>query len=826
MASKKTVKTTPEVITEAPKPLVPDFFERSGKNGVFVCAALIFVVAFFVFKDFMLQKKMFLFKDIGSDTLNGVLPYFYGMADYIHTTGMPSWSWAEGFGQGIFAGFIRDPFQLISYAAGTKAIPYIFIYIEVLKIVLGGSVFYLYLKQLKISNFSATVAALMFSFSGFMIIGACWYIFTYEAFCIAMLLLSFELLIQKNKWPLFIISIFLVCISMPFNLYIYGLFLAVYAAFRLIQFPEFSPKKLGLLYGKMILLGVAGMLLSGPFLLENIVQLLESPRGSGGSSYFNILASKPMFDFPDSWQFGSAMMRMFSSDILGSGSNFKGWNQNFLEAPASYCGLLSLVLMPQIFSFLNKSVRRWYIILLVIWLIPTIFPYFRYAFWLFSGDYYRAYSFFISLVFLIYSAMAMDMILKHKKISTITLGVTMVLLFILLSYPYFKGLDFNRDGAPDKVVDDAVSLFVKAFLVAYAAILFVISKAKNTANLKYLIIALVSVESIYLSGLTVGRRDIVMARELKEKVGYNDYTKEAVAYLKSIDKSFYRIDKGGYFSGGAMHGSLIDHKIQGYYGTSTYNSFAHPSYINYFRAYGVSHKENEFEARWVPGTISKPILQTLNHVKYILTKPGLAKNWAFSHDSINKFGDVVVLRSRFQLPFGFTYNTFIKQSDFDKLSMTQRDFVSLVACSVKDEDISKIVGLKEYQLKDTVPLTQFTLDKYSADVNALKKDSLNLSEFSQTKIEGSITVSENKISNLSMAFDDGWKLKVDGQPTEKLYVSNGLTGIYLTKGTHKVEMEYNLRYVKKGLMMSLGGLAFCGGLLFFFRRTKSQKTED
>ena len=88
------------------------------------------------------------------------------------------------------------------------------------------------------------------------------------------------------------------------------------------------------------------------------------------------------------------------------------------------------------------------------------------------------------------------------------------------------------------------------------------SKAKNTLNLKYTFVVLVCIELIYLSGLTVNRRTIVSASEIKEKVGYNDYTLEAVAYLKSIDKSFYRIDKGGYFSGGAIHGSLIDHKIQ------------------------------------------------------------------------------------------------------------------------------------------------------------------------------------------------------------------------------------------------------------------------
>ena len=817
MSTKKIAKSA-SAPTANQKISTPDFFENFGNKGVFICSTLILIVAFFVFKDFMLQKKMFLYKDIGSDTLNGVLPYFAGMADYIAAYGLPKWSWAEGLGQCIFAGFIRDPFQLISYAAGSKALPEIFIYIEVLKIILAGSIFYLFLKTLKVSNFSATLAALMFSFSGFMIIGACWYLFTYEALSVALILYAFEIFYQKNKWFLFVLSVFLICISMPFNLYVYGIFLAVYVAFRLIQQPHFSIKVLFTLYGKLVFLGIIGILLSGPFLLENLIQLIESPRGSGGSSYFQTLSSKPIFGLSDKWQFGSAMMRMFSSDILGSGSDFMGWNQNFLEAPMSYCGLLSLLLMPQVFSFLSKPVRRWYVVLLVFWFLPTLFPYFRYAFWLFSGDYYRAYSFFVSLVFLIYSAMAMDQILKNRKVNIITLAITSVVLLILVSYPYFKNIDFLRGRTYDTIVDETVSLFVKVFLVTYSVLIFAFGKTKDISKLKYILLLLVGIELIYLSGLTVNRRKIVTSSELKEKVGYNDYTLEAVGYLKQLDKSFYRIDKGGYFSGGAIHGSLIDHKIQGYYGTSTYNSFAHPNYINYFRAYGISKKENEFEARWVPGLIGKPILETLNHVKYILTKTGFAQNWAASHDSINKFGDVVVLKSRYQLPFGYTYSNFIKQSDFDQLSFIQKDFVSLIACAVKDESVPTVSGLRQFTLKDTINPSQFTYEIYKNYVNDLKKDTLTLKHFGQTEIVGTINVDENKICNLSMTFDDGWKLKIDGKETDKLYLNNGLTGIYLTKGRHQIDMQYNLRYFSKGLILSLLGLVLTLSIWLFQRR--------
>src|SRR5437762_1209219 len=46
-----------------------------GKE-VYVALILITTVAFFVYKDFLLCNKVMLYKDIGSDTLNGLYPIF------------------------------------------------------------------------------------------------------------------------------------------------------------------------------------------------------------------------------------------------------------------------------------------------------------------------------------------------------------------------------------------------------------------------------------------------------------------------------------------------------------------------------------------------------------------------------------------------------------------------------------------------------------------------------------------------------------------------------------------------------------------------------
>ena len=815
MKQPKTKETIPS------QTIVSDFFENLGNKSYFLALSLIIFIAFFVFKDFLLLKNVFQFKDIGSDTLNGMYPYYHHYADYIQKNGWPQWSFAEGMGQGILSGFLRDPFQLIAMLIGPQSMPKIFIYIIVLEIIIAGSIFYFFLKALKTTNYSAIIGTLLFSFCGFMIIGSCWYLFTFEALNLALLLLGFERIYQKNNWFLFSLGIFLAAISFPVNLFTYGLFILFYGAFRFLQENDFDKKKFFGLYGKLIIAGAIGLLISGPFLLENIFQVLESPRGSGGDSYFDKLANSPMFATSNKVEFGTSVMRMLSSDILGSGNSFSGI-QNFLEAPFSYCGLISLLLMSQIFPLISKNLRKWYIALLIIWLTPTFFPYFRYAFWLFSGDYYRAYSFFLSLVFILFSVHALDLILKHKKVNLIALISTLILWLILSSISYKSNITYpnGQQGIQELKSDDTIAFFVRLFLVFYAILIFMLGKSKNITNIKYILLIMVVFELTYISQFSANRRSIVSVRDLKEKIGYNDYSIEAIKYIKENDKSFFRVDKS-YFSGGAMHGSITDHKVHSYYGTSSYNSFAQINYINYMRAYNVIDKNNEFASRWVDGLISRPFLESLNHVKYVLTKE-VSKNpvWINTHDSVAKFGDVVVLKSKFNLPLGYTYNQYISQTDFDLLSSIQKDLVSLKACVISDQELSNAIGLKKLSLKDTLELNKFTWDYLKNSVDSLKNESLKTVLFSENKIEGNISVSKNKIMYLSFPKDKGWHLKLDGKETETILVNNGMTGIYLSSGKHYINLEYHSRFLNKGLILTLVGILIAGIFWFFNRKNK------
>ena len=112
---------------------------------------------------------------------------------------------------------------------------------------------------------------------------------------------------------------------------------------------------------KIGLLAAFGVLLGSLVFFSNAHLLINNPRVSGGASLFHMLSSVPMFTTSPFFANFSALYRLFSNDLLGTGSNFKGLG-NYLESPILYIGLPSLLLAPQAFLFFEKRKRNVFLI--------------------------------------------------------------------------------------------------------------------------------------------------------------------------------------------------------------------------------------------------------------------------------------------------------------------------------------------------------------------------------------------------------------------------------------------------------------------------------
>jgi uncharacterized membrane protein YfhO len=778
-----------------------NFFENyfSGKKGFYACLAVLILICFFVFKDFILLRSVFLYKDVASDSINFSYAQFLNVSEYLRLQGFPKWSFTNGMGQNIFPLILKDPTDIFVYLLKRDSIAFVIIFKELFKIILSGIVFYMFLQKLSLTKYTSIVGAMLYSFTGFMILGSGWYIFTFEALMLASLLLAFEKIFQDNAWYLFPLIIALLAISMPFNLYVYGLFLIVYMLFRYIYEKGTELKGLFMLVAKMVMLTLLGLGIGSMFFFSNIKQLLESARVSGDVTYFDTLTTAPVLGLADGQNYMTSILRFFSNDILGTGLNFRGW-YNYLEAPLFYCGLLTLLLIPQVFVHLNKKQKILYGAFIAIWILPIVFPYLRYAFWLFTGDYYRAFSLCVDTCFIFVGLNALNYIDRSGKINLVILVATFLCLLILLYYPYT-----DQPG----IINKDIRSSARNFILLYAVLLYLMGLSKYKQWTQIAMLFILFIELTYFSYTTVNKkRTAVTAKELKQKVGFNDYSMDAVAYLDKIDKSFYRIDKI-YSSSLAYNGGLNDPQAQFYKGTGSYNSFNQKYYIKFLKGVNVTNPKKdekaELESKRITGLINRPLLESLCSVKYIFSKQKNNSYMYLAHDSVAQFGDVVVFRKKNYLPVGLTYNKYIFADDFAKLADNQKDVLLFKALVIEEKDKDKYNGFARLEVKDTV--STYSWEAYQNDVKQLKNDTLSLTEFNQNMLKGTIAVDARKAMFFSIPYDIGWSATVDGKAVPLELADYGLMAVFIDKGEHTVELNYTVPYLSTGVLVSCCSLA-------------------
>ena len=768
------------------------------------------LTGFFIFKDYLLGKAAYQFKDIGSDSINLTHTILIWLHDYWRTEGIPSWSFQQGMGLNLYPFFFDQFFWIIPFFS-KENIPYTIVWVTWFEIMAAGVVFYFYLKTLNLSRFASLIGGLCYAYCAYGVISSTWVNrFEIELFNNALLLLALERFFQKKSWWLIPIAIALMTIDMPFNLYPFSFLILGYCVFRhLIMDGHFSIKIVSTLVW-MLGLGTLGVAMGAVLGFGELDQMMDSPRVSGGQSFVGTLIDQGLSGTISGKELLTCITRTFSNDMQGTGLEYQGWS-NYLEAPMFYVGLISLICLPQLFQFTDTTRTRVYSGLLVLVFIPVFLPFFRFAFWAFTGDYYRTYSLFIGITLLTLGMKALSEIEKQQKIDWKVLVISLIGLSGLMFLPL----------ADDVNIQKGVRSLVILFLVINAGLLWLISSPslRNIGQVTLLIVVCIDLGINASRTINISKREALTHEELSEKTGFNDYSNDAIAYVKSVDKSpFYRIEKG-FGSGPSRYQSTNDAKCQDYYGIKSYHSFNQPNYIRFMTALKVVDKNNEITSRWCTGSPMNTLWHSFVGVKYFLSRT--SDNISLTgYDSLKTFNDIKLVKNRFAMPLGITYDTYMTEDDFEKNNYPNiyASKAMLKSCIVDRTLITQLSGLQKIQGIDTTQV--LANGELEQEYHKLTTDTLQISSFRNTNIKGNINLKSKKILFLSIPFDKGWHATVNGKVTDLQRVQWGLTGLVLDKGTHQIELSFTPPYRKEGTIVSLIALGLFSLGLVISRRSK------
>ena len=132
-------------------------------------------------------------------------------------------------------------------------------------------------------------------------------------------------------------------------------------------------------------------------------------------------------------------------------------------------------------------------------------------------------------------------------------------------------------------------------------------------------------------------------------------------------------------------------------------------------------------------------------------------------------------------------------------------------CKAGDElEITNTSGVSEFK----VEVYKLNLDALNQAYAKLSEQTLELSDVSDTKLEGSIHVKTPGNLILSIPQEEGWSVWIDGKEVKGEMFMESFMKIPLIRGEHQVALRYKTPGLVLGAAISLGSLA-CFLLLAF-----------
>jgi uncharacterized membrane protein YfhO len=358
------------------------------------------------------------------------------------------------------------------------------------------------------------------------------------------------------------------------------------------------------------------------------------------------------------------------------------------------------------------------------------------------------------------------------------------------------------------LIDPALKQQATFFLLGYVILLAVGQMIRRMKLVSYLVVALVALELTLFDYVSVSsNRSTVSKQELEARVGYNDETVDAIRDIKTSDNSsFYRVTKIRPSSLGVLP-SLNDAMVFGYYGTPYYSSFNNVNYIEFLIATEAISPVSEMETRYSIGLLNDPMLALFAGEKYALVENPIFLQRTPQYEFVQQYGKDYLFRNARFLPLGLSFDRYIPEASFRALPKQAKPEVLLRVLVLTNESDAEKLGVRPVSLSDLQQeIRTSSLDEIVA---IRRKTGLGLTAFTETRIEGKVTIPQNSVLLVQTPFDRGWHAFQDGQPTATLKVDAGLLGVALGAGEHRVSVRFRTPFLALG-----GAISLCSLLIF------------
>lgn len=711
------------------------------------------------------------------------------MRNFFTNKSLPFYSWSLFLGNNFFASksyyLMGDIYSYLGLLFNGNFFDKIMI-LDCFKFFVSSFSMYFFLKALNIKPLTRIMGALAYSFSAWAVFFSGQLSFLSFYSLMPLYFLSIESYFKKKSKIPFILMVALLLFTNFYFFYTISILTVIYFSYRyfiihgnFVKFWKTAFELIGYYF--------MGVLCTGVLTLPTIYYILQNDR-LGEMKYFLTFDQLRIYLHNLVAVFVPNYLYIYRDNVFET-----GWHVT-RELCIWASGLVGLCCV-QIVGYKDKLFRKATLIVYSILLIILFVPILNSIVHGFGDPSLRWTLFFIFFNIMVFATIFDNLSLVSIKIMKNSLYIIGLLLLLII--PLIGLIDGETISGIFTLYSKQMILFGASivFIIIYGYLLIKKPKWFQQITLVVLILELSLFGSVLLTS-KIGENEADTFSFIQQVTHVlEDKPNELNNYLDSIEpvnpQEYYRIfvpHDELYWS--YSHNMSLIYNING---LMTYDSTYAPSF-NVMKKW--APKVRDFESEWIFNIKDNDILTFLN-TKYalVLNEDQLPKDgdWRLITDDYRGF--ISIYRNDNYRPLGTSY---AKLMNFDEFNLTgnSMDLLSEYVIS-NNEEISNYLGNKNAVLENI--------------------------NYGNNSLTGVVHSSDDSFMILTLPYDEGWKILINGQEVEKFDVNGGFIGFKIFEGENALEMYFVPQGFKLGFILSGCGIFLTVLIIFSNQIMKKRK---
>ena len=738
------------------------------------------------------------------------IPFYQMIHDSVRS-GNIGWSYTTDLGANIIGSYsfymFGSPFFWLTMLFPSAAVPYLMAPMLIVKFALAALGAYTFLRRYVKNQNYAMIGSIIYAFSGFGIYNIFFNHFHEAMIAFPFMLAAVDAFIYEKRKGVLALSVFVAAIM---NYYFFAgqaVFIFIYWVVRMMTGSFRMSIKEFLRFALEVILGFCA---AGVILVPSVLAVIQNSRlnsfytgwsglvYSSEQRYFHILES--FFFPPDMPAYAN-----FTPD-----SNAK-W--------ASVAGWLPMYSMVGVFAFYQHKTHKWLRVLIPLLFVFAFVPVFNSMFQLFNSAYYARWFYMLTLMLSLATVISLDRTeTDFKPALKLTFIITAVIAALIGFMPVVntdtkgeKTMSYGLEKYPDRFW-----IWVAIALAALTLVVIVLILRKEPKLYMRLSVILLSISIVGYANVLIGtgvlnssyNKDYIINYAINNRDKFNH-----IKDLKNVRSDFYNeMDNMG------MYWQIPT--IQ------AFQSIVPGSVMDFYKSVGVERtvgSRPKTDVYAIRSFLScKYLFDNKKDSKQFATNPtyNLMPGWKLL-ESKNHYD---VYENEYFIPYGFTYDTYVTQKEYDEVTEANRSKLLLKSVVLTEEQAKKYPFLKH---DDQLEEYAYSQTEYFKDCEERRKLTCSSVRFENNQITAKIkTGGSDELVFFSIPYEGGWSATVNGKSVEIEKVNVGFMAVKVPGNTNGViRFTYQTPGLTAGLIVTGISVIFFAAYMILWK-TKKKENED